>query len=141
MYLVTGDVASVDELDRFRALLDRFDILRGPGECRMSTPADTLSAYGPVLPPWPGRRVVRLQLVALYASQQIPAHADQSIAPCRRLHIPLLTNAGCWSFHEGAWQQLQPGAVYEMDPAQLHGAVNWGATTRVHLMVDVEDAR
>jgi len=47
-------------------------------------------------------------------------------------------NDGCWSFHDGVWQQLDVGLAYEMDPTIVHGAVNWGASTRLHLMIDTE---
>lgn len=81
-----------------------------------------------------------IQLVGLLPSQQIVRHADQSIAPLVRFHLPLQTNSGCWSFSDdGHWQRLDVGHVYEMDPTVPHGAVNWGETVRLHLMIDVEE--
>ena len=78
-----------------------------------------------------------IQFVALHPSRQIVAHCDPPIVG-RRFHIPLAVNDGCWSFHDGVWQQLGVGLAYEMDPTIVHGAVNWGATTRLHLMIDTE---
>jgi hypothetical protein len=128
---------AVDDLEQMRGLLDYFDILRGAGESRMSTPSDTLARYEERLAHHFGGRAIRAMLVALYPSCQIAAHADDPIAPLVRVHFPLLANEGCWSFHDGDWQQLEPGRAYLMDPARVHGAVNWGPTPRVHLMVDV----
>src|SRR5689334_13345040 len=65
-------------------------------------------------------------VIFLYASQQIPLHCDAPISGTR-FHIPLQSNDGCWSLHDGLWQQLEVGRIYEMDPTLPHGAVNWGA--------------
>ena len=54
----------------------------------------------------------------------------------RRYHIPLQINPGCWVFSDCVWQQLELGVVYEMDPTKPHGAVNWGDTVRLHLLID-----
>jgi len=78
----------------------------------------------------------RTSVVTLLPMQQIPAHADPPIAGTR-FHLPLLVNDGCWSFSDGGWQQLLPGRVYQLDPSLVHGAVNWGSTPRLHLLVDV----
>lgn len=85
-------------------------------------------------------------VVSLAPSQQIVAHRDQPLANgLKRFHVPFLTNKGCWVYHWGLerdpygqekWQRLEKGWVYEMDPAGLHGAVNWGETMRLHLMID-----
>lgn len=74
--------------------------------------------------------------MALYPSSQIVAHCDPPIQGMR-YHIPLVVNDGCWSFSGGTWQHLEVGKVYQMDPTEIHGAVNWGTEVRLHLMVDV----
>ncbi len=104
------------------------DLAPGPGGSRI-TPCGTVTLED---------RVCRAAMVALYPSSQLVAHTDPPIAG-RRFHIPLVVNDGCWVFHDGTWQQLQVGRVYQMDPTQVHGAVNWGTERRLHLMVDVED--
>ena len=107
-------------LERSRAV----DLAPGPGGSRM-TPLPEVEVLGA------GRYV----LVALAPSSQLVAHRDPAIQG-RRVHVPLRTNPGCWSYHGGVWQQLEVGHVYEMDPTVEHGAVNWGTETRLHLMVD-----
>lgn len=77
------------------------------------------------------------RIVGLRASQQIVAHTDQPVVGIR-YHLPIQLNKGCWVFHGGLWQQLSRGSVYTMDPTVEHGAVNWGETLRVHLLIDVE---
>lgn len=86
-------------------------------------------------------RLVRLQLVGLLPSQQIPLHADPSIAPAVRYHLVLRMNPDCWSLSGDVWQRLVEGRLYQMDPTVPHGAVNWGDTIRLHLMIDVEGHR
>lgn len=87
----------------------------------------------------PYERIQQVQLVGLLPSQQIVAHQDQPIVGLR-YHLVLQTNPGCWSFSGGVWQQLELGHFYRMDPAEEHGAVNWGSELRLHLMIDVEAA-
>lgn len=95
------------------------------------------------LAPGPGgSRIVPLgrsgvRVVALYPSSQLVAHRDPPIVGTR-YHIPLVLNPGCWVLHGGTWQQLELGRVYAMDPTQEHGAVNWGAERRLHLIWDCE---
>lgn len=80
-----------------------------------------------------------VRFVTLGPSQQIVAHVDAPYTeqPFDRYHIPVATNRQCWSFADGVWQHLAVGGIYWMDPTAEHGAVNWGATPRVHLLVDV----
>jgi hypothetical protein len=80
--------------------------------------------------------LTQVTVVGLLPSAQIVAHKDAPI-PGRRIHIPLRTNHGCWSFSGHHWRRLQVGAGYWMDPTESHGAVNWGETLRLHLVVDV----
>lgn len=76
-------------------------------------------------------------IVALGPSQQIVAHRDQPLPKgVFRYHIPLQSNPFCWSLSDGEWQKLQTGKIYRMAPDVLHGAVNWGSETRLHLMID-----
>jgi hypothetical protein len=83
--------------------------------------------------------VHRLRLVGLLPGQQIPLHVDaRAECPGVRHHVPIQTNDGCWTFSVGDWQQLEIGRVYTMDPTEPHGAVNWGSTIRLHLLIDVE---
>lgn len=115
----------------------RLDLPPGPGGSRMADFAQAEAAYQQVTTlraafpnPW-----VSVTVIALEPSAQIVAHCDQRQSP-RRYHIPLQQNPGCWSFHAGTWQQLETGRIYRMDPAEEHGAVNWGATRRLQLILD-----
>ena len=86
-------------------------------------------------PPW-----IWVTFVSIASSQQIVAHTDPPLARgLRRYHIPIQTNDNCWVFSNGTWQQLKEGQVYRMNPAEPHGAVNWGAETRIHLLVDRQE--
>lgn len=130
-YQATGQVLEGDQIATLVALSRLVDLAPGPGGARI-TPAGDQAAVAAVL----GRGGFA-QFVILSVSQQISRHCDPPIRG-RRFHIPLVTNAGCWSFHGGSWQQLEAGACYEMDPTVEHGAVNWGAETRLHLMIDID---
>lgn len=111
------------------------DIAPGPGGSRMSDAEVTIRIYRPLLTEtFPGRWT-GAALVALYPGAQIPSHVDAPI-PGTRFHIPLQINEGCWVFSDGVWQQLSRGAVYTLDPTKPHGAVNWGPTLRIHLLID-----
>ena len=78
-------------------------------------------------------------IAALYPSSQIVAHKDAPVLGYRT-HIPIQTNPGCWSYHDGLWQRLDLGQGYRMDPTQAHGSVNWGDERRLHLIVDRQRA-
>ena len=77
------------------------------------------------------------RIVALYPSCQLVKHCDPPIRG-QRHHMPLVLNDGCWVYHDGTWQQLEVGHLYQMDQTKPHGAVNWGDEVRLHLMIDVE---
>lgn len=131
-----------DQIAALKALVAKVDIAPGSGgsritpigEERMSALTSLLQIGG----------IGSASVVALYPSAQIIAHEDPPLRstwnarPLTRHHIPLEVNHGCWVFHGGTWQQLLVGSVYAMDVTVTHGAVNWGATLRLHLMVDVE---
>ena len=120
MYHHLGSV----ERSTFAEMVDastRIDLAPGPGASRIT----------PIGSRWGGFASV----VAVYPSAQLVAHKDAPIAGFR-YHIPLDLNDGCWVFHEGTWQQLEVGHLYLMNPAQTHGAVNWGPTRRLHLILD-----
>ena len=79
-----------------------------------------------------------VQLVGIRPGGQIVGHTDVLDPTVRRYHLPLQVNDGCWSFSAGQWDQLKLAGIYAVDPTQPHGAVNWGDTIRLHLMIDVE---
>lgn len=135
MYTHCGvDLTTADRLALLR-LIAPLDISPGPGGSRMSDSLQTMALLAPHLGKIFPDRWTRAHVVALYPSSQIVAHRDAPIDG-RRYHIPLDLNFGCWVFHGGYWQQLTEGAVYAMDPTLEHGAVNWGTTRRLHLLID-----
>ncbi len=114
-----------EQIDLVRRAIAAANLKPGPGgSCMVPVRLD--------MPGFAGRA----QFVALWPSRQIVGHTDPPI-PGRRYHIPIDTNANCWVFHGGEWMRLEVGHWYEMDPTVIHGAVNWGSTVRVHLMIDV----
>jgi aspartyl/asparaginyl beta-hydroxylase (cupin superfamily) len=121
---VWSDPFTAKVRDAWRSQAAQLVLKSGPGG----------SCMVPLVVSEPGVKVVA---VALWPSRQIVAHTDPPI-PGKRYHLPIQTNEGCWVFHGGEWAQLQLGHWYEMDPTEIHGAVNWGDTVRVHLMVDAE---
>ena len=69
----------------------------------------------------------------------LPVHRDGAMPTgVTRYHLVLQTNPRCWYFHDGAWEQLEVGGIYELDPTLEHGAINWGAEPRIHLVIDTE---
>ena len=126
MYVVQPYRLTAAECDALLAL--PLDVAPGPGGSRISD----ASICAALLPDWAHGR---LQVVALYPSSQLVAHVDPPIDGVR-WHVPLAVNPGCWVFHGGAWQQLERGQCYAMDPTEIHGAVNWGETLRLHLVSD-----
>lgn len=128
MYVVADWTLTPAEVAACQSRVAAADLAPGPGGSRI-TPVGSVTV-GPLT--GTGRAV------ALYPSSQLVQHCDPPIRGTR-YHVPLDVNEDCWVFHAGVWQQLAVGHVYAMDPTQPHGAVNWGVSRRVHLMVDVED--
>lgn len=123
------------QVEALQALLPQLDLAPGPGGSRI-TPLATLTdaALAIIGTAWGAGEHVAA--IILYPSSQLVAHVDPPL-PAPRLHLPLAVNPGCWSFSDGVWQQLEVGGVYRMNPAVVHGAVNWGPTPRIHLMLDL----
>lgn len=137
-YIEHARPLSSEAVDGLLALSRRIDLAPGPGGSRITPlkPMELAVCFELVGDLW---RVSwdKAQMIVLLPSQQLVAHTDPPLRG-RRCHVPLAVNQGCWSFHAGVWQQLEIGHIYEMDPAQEHGAVNWGSTARLHLMIDTE---
>jgi hypothetical protein len=132
-YLLQPWHVDEDGVQAILALLKSVDTAPGPGGSRITpVPAALEAALRMAVN---AGRFARAALVALHPSSQIVAHRDPPI-PGVRYHVPLRANPGCWSLHDGVWQQLEVGLAYQMDPTLEHGAVNWGSTLRLHLMLD-----
>ena len=118
-YVERVGVLAPEDIASYTALALRADLAPGPGGSRIT----------PLGQGW--------NVVALYPSSQLVGHTDPPIKGTR-YHVPIQMNDGCWVFSGGEWRQLEVGHTYEMDPTEVHGAVNWGHTLRLHLMVDVD---
>lgn len=139
MYQDTSFRVNALFLDEFVRRAQSLDIAPGPGGSRFSDYDASLPALAPAIDLLDiFRPVERIAVVALYPSSQIVAHVDANPDQWRRFHIPLQLNDRCWVFHDGDWQQLVVGRVYQMDPTKVHGAVNWGTEVRLHLLVDTQ---
>lgn len=139
MYQIDSRTYEPKRLAHWLLLAQQMNLTPGPGGSTMTNFRAALKLYGEDLDYLFGAgNVKQATLVVLAPSSQIVGHKDSpNDVHGRRLHIPLQTNPGCWSFHDGRWQHLEIGYGYWMDPTVEHGAVNWGTSTRLHLMVDV----
>jgi hypothetical protein len=91
-----------------------------------------------VLPLFPACDLLRVQLAELPAGQTIARHRDGDLlALIHRLHVPLTTNPGVVFTIADADYRLAESVLYELNNAAAHSVRNDGATTRVHLLIDL----
>jgi hypothetical protein len=108
--------------------------------CATTDRALTAQVYGSFLDEWealhgPWRHC---SLAVLAPNGVCHLHSDDPQAR-NRLMFVLQTNPDAWCFHDGHWQQLQLGGVYQVDATRPHAAVNLGTDLRIHLAVDLKD--
>lgn len=139
MYQQTALQFNPDQVAHLLTLALSLNPQPGPGGSGMTPQSESRLLFESVLQPIFRGTWYACTVVGLWPSQQIPAHADAPILGVR-YHLPLQVNDCCWVFHDGVWQQLWEGGCYRMDPTKVHGAVNWGETLRLQLMIDVEGA-
>lgn len=80
-----------------------------------------------------------VRLISIKPGGMIHLHTDprpDGQAVTTRYHIVLATNPYCWNYHDGSVQHLKLGGVYTVDELVNHASVNWGMTTRVHMVID-----
>lgn len=77
-------------------------------------------------------------LVRLLPGRAIIRHRDVSpyLVRCRRVHIPICSNAGVRFSIADEVRQLAEGEVWEINNAREHDVVNVGTSARVHLLLD-----
>lgn len=138
MYVERQARVTSDRLLDLVALAARLDVRPGPGGSTASDSAATQAIYEPLLGDLIEGDWTKAQIFALWPSSQIVGHCDPSISGTR-FHLPLQTNDGCWVYH-GEWVQLRAGHLYQMNPMEFHGAVNWGTTLRLHLVIDIRSS-
>lgn len=138
MYRLVGDPLPAGLVDTVRDVVEaRLDLRAGPGGSFATDPTQTAAVLAPLLSGvFPGVWT-QARVFGLIPSAQIVGHCDPPIVG-RRYHLPVRSNPGCWSFHAGVWEALEIGRLYEMDPTLEHGAVNWGTTPRLHVVIDQE---
>jgi hypothetical protein len=97
----------------------------------------TRAALEPLLVPWFPGRWTGASLVIVLANGSIPPHEDGDDGGrlSRRL-VVLQSNPRAWCWHDGDWQQLVEGRIYDGDFTRTHAAINWGGEPRIHLVVD-----
>jgi len=87
----------------------------------------------------------RWRILSLEPRQSYTVHRDSRGGANTRIHIPVETNADSWLQFWSAPPQsgvantvthhrLCVGKVYRVDTTNYHTAVNWGTTTRVHVV-------
>ncbi|HEX8853687.1 MAG TPA: aspartyl/asparaginyl beta-hydroxylase domain-containing protein, partial [Pyrinomonadaceae bacterium] len=53
-----------------------------------------------------------------------------------RIHMPVVTNESAYLILNGAKINLPVGHLWKLDPVHRHGACNFGAEARVHMLMD-----
>ncbi len=129
MYILQSATISPEVVAVFALIAQKTDLAPGPGGSRITPIKD--APFELLGIDMPGKAM----FVVLYPSSQLVAHRDPPI-PDLRYHVPIIVPPGNWVFHDGLWQQLVVGNIYQMDPTKEHGAVNWGSEIRIHLVVD-----
>jgi hypothetical protein len=79
-----------------------------------------------------------LMLVKLFAGCEIAEHTDEGgiYKYAHRVHIPIVTNEGCYFTVGGEVGRMAAGEIVEINNTMPHSVVN-GDMDRVHLIVDV----
>lgn len=136
MYERLDQTFTAEECHRLVKLSRTIPIDHSAGAYDTTPPDRTIAVYQPVLGDvFPGTWT-NAMLVILLPGMMIPKHTDGQPEHWRR-HVVLQTNDSVWVYHDGQFQQLDRGGVYQMDPMKPHGALNWGGDPRIHLFVDV----
>jgi quercetin dioxygenase-like cupin family protein len=82
----------------------------------------------------------RIRLMRLRPGGRILRHSDplHTIDPrLVRLHVPIVTNPDVWFSVNDQRVEMRPGEVWHVDVRFPHAVENRGASTRVHLVLDL----
>ena len=95
-----------------------------------------LRHIGNLLPPRPLGKVM---LVELAAGGAVGWHVDEgAYAEAHdRYHLPIVINPGAMLYSGGEQAHVPTGLLTWFDNHALHSAVNFGASARIHLILDV----
>lgn len=87
---------------------------------------------------FPGCRDVYRSITTVHPGDYVPAHTDDTVPEwISRVHVPIITNPGCYLTVDGTKYHLKVGMAYRFNVAKPHEIVNGGSYSRVHLMFDV----
>lgn len=142
MYLEVGKY--VGESRHLLSEISRFD-LRASSEgyaTSSNQPELAKEVFQPVLKDtFPGEWLSAM-LTVILPNGCIPSHCDSDVAggKATRYHLVLQSNDQSWSMHDNEWQRLREGYIYTIDPALIHGSINWGKEPRVHLVIDISSS-
>lgn len=85
----------------------------------------------------------RARIIKLTAGLSSSWHRDApDNIPCVRLHVPIITNPGCFFEVEGDMgHMVADGSSYLVKVNRMHRVFNQGDTDRFHLVMDVKDTK
>lgn len=80
----------------------------------------------------------RVLLTRLPSNQKILPHFDyhESLMRVRRTHLPLQVNSQTFFSVEKEEFFHEPGKIYELNNAKIHGVTNSGSKARINLIID-----
>jgi len=84
--------------------------------------------------------LVRCEFATLPANTTVRWHIDSNhkfFAHCKRIHIPVTTNADCKQLWKDETTRFEPGRMYEYNNQILHCASNKGNSNRTTLILDL----
>lgn len=84
-------------------------------------------------------KIMRALLVKLAAKKSIPPHVDSGVSfkICRRIHVPIQTNEGCFFIVGDDRRHLKKGELWEINnDKKMHSVENNGVEDRIHLIID-----
>lgn len=87
----------------------------------------------------PGGLILRAQLARMNPGAVIKPHVDSSalLTACHRVHVALTTNDLVEFKINGQPLKMPPGKIFELNNRVRHTVSNAGATSRIHLIVDI----
>jgi hypothetical protein len=88
---------------------------------------------------FPGCEIIRGEIAGLGADKEVLPHKDHRWfhKHSKRIHVPLVTNEGCFNIFEGREHHLDEGNIYEINNLVSHSAKNVGKSLRFHLIIDI----
>ena len=91
-----------------------------------------------VMQHFPGCRDVYRSITTVHPGDYVPPHTD-TCSPewISRVHVPIITNPGCFLIMGKKRFHLDVGKAYRVNVGTPHAIVNDGDASRIHLMFDV----